>query len=173
MKKIPVIWIALYAGIEFLLFLAGFAADVFVKYEFIGERTIQLIIAFCMVVLPIPFLHIICKAVREKKLAKKDIVILALLLPLLGALLFGLYYAKHGVSFMFSSNNEYGLGAFIMGAISGFMVTVTGYVYIIIGLCAVWLLYWLRPLFKVIFRGIKKMLYHAQNKTNDNCNRAK
>ena len=38
MKKIPVIWIALYAGVEFLLFLAGFAADVFVKYDFIGER---------------------------------------------------------------------------------------------------------------------------------------
>lgn len=167
MKKIPVIWIALYAGVEFLLFLAGFAADVFVKYEFIGERTIQSIIAFCMVVLPIPFLHIICKAVREKKLAKKDIVILALLLPLLGALLFGLYYAKHGVSFLFSSN-EYGLGAFLMGAISGFMVTVTGYVYIILGLCAIWILCRLRPLFKVIFRGKTKgfseAIFHAPNK---------
>lgn len=163
MKKISVIWIALYAGVEFLLFLAGFGADVFVRYEFIGELTIQLIIALGMVIIPIPYIYILYKSIRDRKFAKKDIVVSLLLSPLLGALLFGLFFAKHGVSFMFSPN-EYGLGAFMMGALSGFMVTVTGYVYIIIGLCAVWLLYWLRPLFKVFFRGIKKMLYHAPNK---------
>ena len=62
------------------------------------------------------------------KLDKK--VCAAVLAPFAGALLFGLYYAVTGVEFMFSK--EYGLGAFIMGAIGGFIVTLAADIFFLI-----------------------------------------
>jgi len=57
-------------------------------------------------------------------------VCVAVLAPFAGALLFGLYYAVTGVTFMFST--EYGLGAFIMGAIAGFIVTLAADIFFLI-----------------------------------------
>jgi hypothetical protein len=149
MKKISAISVLVYLVIELLLFGSAFCSKVLSKSSCKGELTIKIIIACCIVILPMLFTHLICDTVRNGRLTTKNTVIATISAPLLGTLLFGLYYAWHGVSFMFSGK-EYGFGAFLMGAISGFVITIIGVLCIIAVVCAIYFFSWLRPIIKTL-----------------------
>ncbi|MCR5121726.1 MAG: hypothetical protein K6B74_04830 [Ruminococcus sp.] len=158
-KYFSTVPLLLFIGLNLLLGLEAFCGMSISANEYYeGVVTLCVLILCCMFFLPNLFLYLICKAVREKNLSKKEKIAAAVFAPFLVTLIFGMYFAGAGVSFMFSPKS-YGLGAFLMGAMSGFIITIIGAFCVVMGIAVIQLFKNHRPMLKKFFCFVFTLIY--------------